>query len=157
MKKLLLLLVSAAGTLLFAGSDLRVQNFSAAAGGKAEVISLFWKTRGLKLTADETSDVRVTCNQFFTYRGPVVYEVSADIKGNGTPFVEFQFFNTDGTPCGQPVAANVLVRGNDMKALLDLRNTTWQTAPPRRFKVIIGVKQGGILTFDDIELDVDDD
>ena len=156
MKKLFLALVCSVGSLLFADTDLRVQNFSAPTGGTAEVISLFWKTRGLKLTADSNSDLRVTYNQFFTFQDRMIYELSADIEGTGTPLVEFQFFNADGTPCGQPVAATIQVRGDDLEARLDLRNTTWETVP-RRFKVIIGVQKGGVVVLDDIELDIDND
>jgi hypothetical protein len=156
MKKLLLAAVCSVSAMLFADTDLRVNNFSAPNGGNSEIVSLFWKTRGLKLSAAADSDVRVTYNQFFTYRDRMIYHVSADVSGTGTPFVEFQFFNADGTACGEVMPAQVLVHGDDMEAVLDLRNQTWQTVP-RRFKVTIGVKKGGVMTFDDIELEVDND
>ena len=156
MKKLLLAAVCSVSAMLFADTDLRLNNFSAANGGNSEIVSLFWKTRGLKLTAAGDSDVRVTYNQFFTYQHRMIYHVSADVSGNGTPFVEFQFFNADGTACGEVMPAKATLRGDDMDAFLDLRDHTWQT-PPRRFKVTIGVRKGGVMVFDDIELEVDND
>ena len=156
MKKFLLALVCSSAMVLSADVDLRVQKFADITGGTAKVISTGWKNYGLDMKASADRDVTATYRQLFTYYPNMIYELSADIRGNGTPFAVFNFLNADGSPCKVDVPVNTFVKGDDFKAVLDLRNVKLTTTPAR-FTVSIGVKKGGSVIFEDVELEIDND
>ncbi len=157
MKKLLLALICSAAAALHADIDLRENNFSKPANGTAEIVSINWLDRGLKLTAPADMDAEVTYNRTFTFRAGLFYKVSGDFSGNGEIFVKMYFFNQDGTPGKVPVkSAVVRQKLDEFEAKFDLREFTAANAP-YKFNVAIGVKKGGSIVLDDIELEVDDD
>ena len=156
MKKFLLALVCSSAMVLSADVDLRVQKFADVTGGTAEVISTGWKNYGLEMKASADRDVTAAYRQIFTFYPNMIYKLSADIRGSGTPFAVFNFLNTDGSPCKVDVPVKTFVKGDDFKAVLDLRNVKL-TAVPARFTVTIGVKKGGTMIFEDVELEIDND
>lgn len=157
MKKFLLTtLFCCASIVLTAGTDLRVQNFLPASGGTAEVVSTGWKNYGLKLTAGAQSDVTVMYKQIFTFHPGMIYEISGDISGTGELFAELQYFDIDNKPVSYPKSKmTIRIRKDEFKAVLDLREVDMPN-PPRRCKVVLGVKKGGSLLLEDMELDVED-
>jgi hypothetical protein len=85
------------------------------------------------------------------------YKVSGDFSGNGEIFAKMYFYNLDGTPYKVPVKDAVIrLKRDEFDALFDLREFTAADAP-RRYKVVIGVKKGGSIILEDLELEVDDD
>ena len=157
MKKLLLAVVCSASTLLFADVDLRESKFSKPASGTSEIVSVGFLDRALKLTADAKSDAEVVYNRFFTFRPGMFYKVSGDFAGQGKVFVKMYFYNQDGTPWKVAVK-NAVVRQkfDEFEAKFDLNEFTSANAP-RQFKVAVGVKKGGSVVLDDMELEVDND
>ena len=157
MKKILLALICSAGALLFADTDLRVQKFSQPVKGSAQVVSTGWKNYGLKLAATPDSDAEVIYNQLFRFYPGMFYKVSGDFSGTGEIFVKMYFYNLDGTPYKVPVKDAVIrLEKDEFDARFDLREFTAADAP-RRYKVVIGVKKGGSIILEDLELEVDDD
>lgn len=141
--------------LLMADIDLRVQNFTGVDGGSAEVVSTGWKNYGLKLSAGNEKDLRITYKQIFSYYPGQVYELSADISGKGTPFAELNFLDADNKLL-KTIPMNVKIHRNEMKARLDLRAEKFGSQP-RRFQIVIGVKKGTSLLVEDVEFEIDND
>ena len=157
MKLILLVLICSASTLLYAGTDLREKNFSKPASGTAEIVSVGWFDYGLKITTDAKADTEVVYNRTFNYRPGLFYEVNSDFSGKGDIFVKMYFFNQDGTPYEVPEkSAVVRQKFDEFEAKFDLQEFT-ATKYPYQFKIAIGVKKGGSVVLDDIELEVDDD
>ena len=157
MKKFFLALVCSAGTLLYADTDLRENNFSKPASGTSEIVSVGWLDRGLKITTTEKSDSEVVYNRAFNFRPGLFYKVGGDFTGQGEIVVKMYFFNRDGTPYTVPVkSAVVRQKFDEFEAKFDLREFT-ATDSPYQFKIAVGVKKGGSVVLDDMELEVDDD
>ena len=157
MKKVFLALICSAGALLCADTDLREKNFSTPATGTSEIVSVGWFDSGLKLTSAAQADAEVVYNSAFTFRPGMFYKVSGDFTGQGEIFVKMYFFNRNGTPYKVPVkTAAVRQKIDEFEAKFDLREFTG-TNSPAQFKVAIGVKKGGSVVLDDLELEVDND
>ena len=157
MKKVFLALVCSAGTLLFADTDLQEKNFSKPARGTSEIVSVGWFDSGLKLTADAKGDAEVVYNKVFNFRPGLFYKVSGDFTGQGEVFVKMYFFNRNGTPYKVPVkSAVVRQKFDEFEAKFDLSEFN-KTNSPAQFKVAVGVRKGGSVVLDDMELEVDDD
>ena len=158
MKKILLtVLCCFASCILFADMDLRVQKFINASGGSAKIISAGWKNYALELTASADNDLRVTYDQLFSFYPDKVYEISADVRGTGTPIVELRLLDIYNKPVAQvTVPFNVFIRKGELKGKLDMRGMKF-TEMPRRFQLVIGVKKGSSLIVEDVEFDIDDD
>lgn len=151
------LFVCLASTLLFADMDLRVQRFINASGGTAKIVSTGWKNYGLELAAFANSDLRVTYDQLFTFYPDKVYELSADVKGNGTPFAELRLLDIYNRPVAPvTVPFKVFIHKGELKGRLDMRGMKFAEMP-RRFQLVIGVKKGTSLLVEDVEFDIDDD
>ena len=157
MKKMLAVLTFTAGALLYADADLHEKNFSNAVGGTSKIVSVGWMDHGLKVTADAKSDAAIVYNKSFNFRPGLYYKVSGDFTGQGEIFVKMYFYNQDGTAYKVPVK-NAVVRQkrDEFEAKFDLREFTAANAPSQ-YKVVIGVKKGGSVVLDDLELEVDDD
>ena len=157
MKKFLLTVFCFAGVLLFADADLRERNFSKPAKGTSEIVSVGFLDYGLKITADAKSDSEVVYDRFFNFRPGLFYQVNGDYSGRGEIFVKLYFFNQDGTPY-KTAMKNAVVRQkfDEFEAKFDLREFTAANYP-YQFKVAIGVRKGGSVVLDDLELEVDDD
>ena len=157
MKKFLFALVFTAGTLLYADVDLREKDFSKPANGTSEIVSKGWFDYGLKITSAADSDAEVVYNRFFNFRPGLFYKVNGDYAGHGEVFAKMYFFNQDGTPYKVPVkSAAIKQKMDEFEATFDLREFTASDAP-YQFKVAVGVKKGGYVVLDDLELEVDDD
>ena len=157
MKKVFLALVCSAGTLLYADIDLREKNFSKPVSGTSEIVSVGWFDSGLKITSSAQADAEVVYNRAFKFRPGVFCKVSGDFTGQGEIFVKMYFFNQNGTPYKVPVKSAVVhQKFDEFEAKFDLRGFS-RTDSPSQFKVAIGVKKGGSVVLDDMELEVDDD
>ena len=158
MKKFLLaLIICSAGALTYADVDLREKNFSQPAKGSSEVITVGWLDHRLKITAAAEADAEVIYNKAFNFIPGMFYKVSGDVSGRGEIIAKLYFFNQDGTPYKVPVkSAVVRQKLDEFEARFDLRKFTPVNAP-YQFKVVIGVKKGGSVVVDDLELEVDDD
>ena len=156
MKKIMLTMVLCfSSVLLMADMDLRVQNFTGVVGGSAEVVSTGWKNYGLKLVAGNEKDLRITYKQIYSFYPGQVYELSADVSGKGTPFVELNFLDKDNKLL-KTIPMPVKIRRGELDARLDLRGAAFEQMPSR-FQVVIGVKKGTSVLIEDVELDIDND
>ena len=157
MKRILLALVCSAGTLLYADADLREKNFAKPESGTSEIVSVGWMDHGLKLNAASEADAEVLYNQAFNFRAGFFYEINGDFSVQGEIFVKLYFFNQDGTPYKVPEkSAAVRQKRDEFEAKFDLREFT-NADSSYQFKAAIGVKKGGSVILDDLELEVDDD
>ena len=158
MKKFLLaLIICSAGALTYADVDLREKNFSKPAVGSSEIVTVGWFDHKLKITATAEADAEVIYNKAFNFIPGMFYKVSGDVSGRGEIIAKLYFFNQDGTAYKvAEKSAVVRQKFDEFEAKFDLSEFN-KTNSPAQFKVAVGVRKGGSVVLDDMELEVDDD
>lgn len=157
MKKLLLMVLCSAGALVYADADLRVKNFAKPEKGSSEIVSAGWLDHSLKITAPADADSEVVYNKLFSFNPRMFYKVQGDLSGDGKVFVKIYFFNKDGTPYKvAEKSAVVHQEWDEFESRFNLSEFTLADAP-HKFKIAVGVKKGGTVVLDDLELEVDND
>lgn len=161
MKKLFTVMCAiSAASVLAADFKLPAKHFKVISGGKSEIVrgeEFFSRAIRLEAAKERAVTAALPHGGFFNFI-PAVYEVKAEIKGQGTAFLEIQLLTPDNKIIGQHrvVTRQATARFRDIEGKLDLRGKTF-AQPPFKVNVVIGVEQGGDVTFDDIELDIDND
>lgn len=160
MKTLSVLILSTLFTsLLWADHDLSAKKFLPADGGKTEIVrGEDWFSKALKISAGKDAPAMAAYRETFPFSGAYIYRVSADIQGRGTAFIVLEFLDAG----GKSIASHKIAAGEgsarfrDLKGRFDGRMWRARTAPVA-VRIILGVEKDSVITFDDVELEVDDD
>ena len=160
MKKFLTLLTVVSAITALADFKLPARHFKVISGGTSAIVSgegLFSKAIELTAGTDQAVTAALPQGGFIFVRN-AVYEAKAEIKGQGTAFLEIQLLTMYNKLISQHrvVTRPATGRFRDIEGKLDLRGKTF-AQEPFKVNVVIGVEKGGKIAFDDIELEIDND
>ena len=156
MKKFILSAVCFAAVSLM-GFDLSSGNFKVSEEGKSKIVAgeKFFSS-ALRLDA-AGSDKDLTA--VYTHKLPFIagreYELSAEIKGQGTAFLEIAVVGLSGKVYSRRVATKqASAKYTDIEGKWDLRKYDLPELPAS-VQITIGVTKGSNITFYDIELEME--